>query len=487
MNPDVLVAGAGPTGLTLAIELARRDVPVRIVDAAERPLGGSKGDGLQPRTLEVFDDLGVLDAVFDAGRAVPDLHTYVDGVFTEVRRIAPWQEPTPDVPYPNGWMLGQARTEEILRGRLSDLGVTVEPATAVTGFVQDDDDGVTTSLSTGETVRSAYLVGADGGRSTVRKTLGIPFDGTTDESIRALVADVRADALDHSVGHWFHSSADPAGGVGLTPLAGGRHFQLVTPPVDDATDAPTLDALQTALDATGADVRLTELAWSTLWRVNVRLARHFRKGRVFLAGDSAHVHPPTGGQGLNTGVQDAYNLGWKLAEGSVALLDTYETERRAVAQDVLGLSTRLLRKHVDGAADAHERGTETRQLGISYRTKNDSAGGICAGDRAPDAPLRDPEGRLVRLFDLFRGPHPTTLVFGDGPLPDGAHVHRIGRAASTEDTGLGGLVDVDGHAFATYGAGNGMRVEIRPDGYIAAVTRPEPMGAPAPAAQTTTR
>jgi hypothetical protein len=191
----------------------------------------------------------------------------------------------------------------------------------------------------------------------------------------------------------------------------------------------------------------------------VRLAERFRVGRVFLAGDAARVHPPTGGQGLNTGVQDAYNLGWKLADGSSALLDTYETERRAVAEAVLGLSTRIMKKYEDGAADAHERPAEARQLGLSYRTE--PGGGLAAGDRAPDAPLRTADGKAIRLFDVFRGPRATTLGFG---VAAGQAIRRPDGPAIPD-----ALVDVEGHAFAAYGATPGTVVEIRPDGYVAAV------------------
>lgn len=418
MSPQVLVAGAGPTGLTLALDLARRGVPVRLVDRATEFFAGSRGDGIQPRTLEVFDDLGVLDRVLSEGRPSPVMRAWFAGEFVGERRMSEPVEPTPDVPHPNPWVLGQSRTEAILRDRLAEFGVRPELGTAVTAFTRDGD-GVTVTLTRGgtsETVRVAYLVGADGGASTVRKQLGIAFEGSTDESIRMLLGDVRADALDHDFGYWF--AADPTrpmDGIVLTPLPGGRHFQFAAPL--DADTEPTLEVLQHRLDrhAARTDVTLSELTWITVWRPNIRLAARFCDGRVLLAGDAAHVHPPTGGQGLNTGVQDAYNLGWKLAaalHGDPAPLDTYEPERRAVAARILGLSTELLNKVVDGDADALDRGPETHQLGITYRSPADT-GALVAGDRAPDAPLVDDQGHRVRLFDLFRGPHATLLIFGD--------------------------------------------------------------------------
>lgn len=498
MSEQVIIAGAGPTGLTLAIDLARRGVDVRIVDRADSPFRGSRGDGIQPRTLEVFDDLGVIAAVLAAGRELPVMRAYFAGTFAGERRMAEPVEPTPDVPYPNVWVLGQSDTEAILRARLAELGVTVEFGTALVDFTQDGT-GVTVTLhrdGTPETVRASYLVGADGGASTVRKRLGITFDGSTDDSIRMLLGDVRADALDHEYGYWFAAAADqPMNGFALSPLPGGQHFQFAAPlSVSDPTTPPDLATLQALADRHTAGLNLRDLSWITVWRPNIRLAERFRDGRVLLAGDAAHVHPPTGGQGLNTGVQDAYNLGWKLAaalDGDSAPLDTYEPERRTVAARVLGLSTELLDQLVDGDENAMRRGPETRQLGITYRSPTEN-GPLVAGDRAPDAPLHDRTGRPIRLFDLFRGPHATLLRFAPtsgtaasvssidspttrSPIDDsGVHtveIRRVGAATvPSSDTDLPTsttLVDTDGHAFTAYAATGGTDILIRPDGHLA--------------------
>ncbi|MGW4093044.1 FAD-dependent monooxygenase [Nocardia sp. NPDC004750] len=467
----VLVAGAGPTGLTLALDLARRDIPVRIVDKAPTFFAGSRGDGIQPRTLEVFDDLGLLDAVLAAGMPTPVMRVHLGGEFVTERRMSEPVEPTPAVPYPNLWVLGQSRTEAILRERLAEFGVHVELGTALTGFTQDDD-GVVVTLEhdgTPETVRAAYLIGADGGKSTVRKTLGIPFEGSTDESLRMLLGDVRADALDHEFGYWFAAADEPMRGIALSPLPGGRQFQFAAPSTGDAE--PSLELLQEYVDRYCGrdDVTLTDLTWVTVWRPNIRLAQRFRDGRVFLAGDAAHAHPPTGGQGMNTGIQDAYNLGWKLAAalaGDDTLLDSYETERRTVAAKVLGLSSELLDKLVDGDEDAMERGAETQQLDISYRDPAER-GWFAVGDRAPDAPVKDQHGRPVRLFDLFRGPHATVLSFG-AQAEAGPHAYAVVRPGAQVDGPH--VVDVDGHAHAAYAAAEGTRVFVRPDGYVGALS-----------------
>lgn len=477
MSPRVLIAGAGPTGLTLAIDLARRGVGVRLIDRAAEYFAGSRGDGIQPRTLEVFDDLGVLDAILAAGAPPAPMRVYLDGQYVTERRMVEPRDPTPAVPYPNPWVLGQSDTEAILRARLAELGVHVELSTALTGFTQDDS-GVTAVLAGpggAETVRAEYLVGADGGRSTVRKTLGIAFEGSTDESLRMLLGDVRADALDHDYGYWFATADAPMRGIALSPLPGGRLFQFVAPLAEDTE--PTRAVLQGYVDRlTGrTDLEIDEPAWSTVWRPNVRLAQRFRDGRVFLAGDAAHVHPPTGGQGMNTGIQDAYNLGWKLAaaltgaapaEDTDALLTGYETERRAVAARVLGISSRLLDKHTAGDDDAMRRGAETQQLDISYRDPG-AAGALVAGDRAPDAPLRRADGTALRLFDLFRGPHATLLAFGTAAAPETEGVQGYSIAPPEATPADGELVAVGGHAFEGYAARPGTRVLVRPDGYLA--------------------
>ncbi|GAA4835411.1 FAD-dependent monooxygenase [Saccharopolyspora rosea] len=482
---DVLIVGAGPTGLTLACELAVRGVRLRIVDRARTFFGGSRADGIQPRTMEVFADIGILDPILASGDLGPTLRAYRgDEVVWEGRMSEP-TEPTPSVPHPNLWFVPQFRTEEILRDRLAALGVHVEPGVELTDFTQDAD-GVTAALSadgTERTVRTRYLVGADGGRSTVRKRLGIPFPGETDETTTMLFADARVDGISREHGRiWQLGDSD----VSAVPLAGTELFVLVARP--PSGDVPIREHLQQQVtEASGRDdVLVREVTWHTTWRANTRLAERLRDGRVFLAGDAGHVHPPTGGQGMNTGIQDAYNLGWKLAAALAgapgALLDSYEPERLAAARNALDISTALLDKHRRGDDDAHVRGPEVHGLALNYRggplSRDDRTepGALRAGDRAPDAPATV-DGRPIRLFDLFRGPHWTLLAFGAEHADAVAaldaefgHAHTVVRPDDPADERS--VVDVDGHVRSGYDAEDGTLVLVRPDGYLGLVTTP---------------
>ncbi|MFG2074930.1 FAD-dependent monooxygenase [Nonomuraea maritima] len=481
---DVLIVGAGPTGLTLACELAARGVAFLIVDRATRFFGGSRADGIQPRTMEVFADLGVIDPILASGGLDLLLRAYRGDQVVWEGQMAEPVEPTPSVPYPNTWFVPQFRTEEILRERLSELGGRVETATELTGFTQDAD-GVTAVLSSG-TVRARYLVGADGGRSTVRKRLGVAFPGETDESTTMLFADAHVDGVDRSHGRIWQAGDD---GVMLAPLAGSDLFVVTARPPEDE-DEPIRDYLRRKMiEASGrSEIRVREVTWHTTWRANSRLAERFMVGRVLLAGDAGHVHPPTGGQGMNTGIQDGYNLGWKLAAtlagAPASLLDSYEPERMAAARAALELSTRLLDKHRCGDDDAHVRGPEVHQLALNYRegplSRDERAapGPVTAGDRAPDAPATAADGRPIRLFDLLRGPHWTLLAFGAAHAPAVAAMNATyGPAlrahtvtAPGEPVGDDTVLDTAGHLRTGYGAGDGTWVLIRPDGYIGLIT-----------------
>jgi len=340
------------------------------------------------------------------------------------------------------------------------------------GFTQDED-GVMARLAmkAGEkTIRVRWLVGADGGRSFVRRALDIGFPGKT-LGVRAIVADVTLSGLPRDVWHRF-GEGDMQRQISACPLAGTNLFQLQGAiPLESEVDL-TAEGLSALLrERTGRDnLTVHTVSWASAFHMNARLADRYSVGRVFLVGDAAHSHPPTGGQGLNTSVQDAYNLGWKL--GAVlrgapsTLLDTYEEERRPVAQAMLGLATGLLAAMTRGEM---RRGRDVHQLDIGYPGSSlafeapKRSRVLLAGDRAPDARLRGAAGQLHRLFDLFKGPHWTLLVYdGDAPTArPGLRVHTIGEH--------GELVDEAGQFRAAYGVAAGDRVLVRPDGYVGAI------------------
>jgi 2-polyprenyl-6-methoxyphenol hydroxylase-like FAD-dependent oxidoreductase len=474
----VLIVGAGPTGLTLACELARYGVPFRLVEAAPGPQPGSRGKGLQPRTLEVFGDLGIVDRVIANGRmAMPTRVVGRDGQVTAGGAVP---ADRPDVPYPASLITPEWRIEEALRLRLSELGGAVEFGTTFDGFVQADD-GVSARLvrdGAAETVAARWLVGCDGGHSRVRKEAGIAFEGETREEVRMIVADVAADGLDRQAWQiWQHEE----GMVSLCPLPSTRGFQYqagIAPGQDTELSLANMQAILQRRSGRD-DIRLRDLAWSSLWRANIRLADRYRDRAVFLAGDSAHIHSPAGGQGMNTGIQDAYNLGWKLAavhDGApAALLDSYEAERRPVAIGVLALSNARLKQAIEDKAIPMQRDAGTMQLGITYRGSvlacDDRAASarIRAGDRAPDATGMITVAGTRRLFDLIGGGRFTLLRFGNTAiegLPSGVrHLQVV-----AQPTGADEIADSLGHLARAYDATGTSLVLIRPDGYIAVIS-----------------
>ena len=270
--------------------------------------------------------------------------------------------------------------------------------------------------------------------------------------------------------------------MSLCPLAGTEMFQLQAPiPLEGEIDLSAEGLSTMVADRTGrGDVRIRSVSWASAYNMNARLADRYRVGRAFLIGDAAHIHPPTGGQGLNTSIQDAYNLGWKLgavlAGAPDALLDSYEEERRPIAAGMLGLTTKLLDAAKRGEM---RRGREVHQLDLGYLESSLALGrperraGLLAGDRAPDAPIRGAAGQSTRLFELFKGPHWTLLGYDverDAVPPrSGLHIHTVGSS--------GDIVDESGYLRDAYVPASGVWVLVRPDGYIGAIVSSAETGA----------
>ncbi|GAA2741298.1 FAD-dependent monooxygenase [Kitasatospora cinereorecta] len=468
-HTEVLIVGAGPTGLTLACDLARRGVRAVLVERSSALFPGSRGKGLQPRSLEVLEDLGVLDRILAAGSPYPEMMNWHGGERLGTWQLAAPRPARPGVPHPEMWLVPQWRTQEILYERLLELGGAVRFDTALVALEQDADR-VSATLESADgplTVAADYLVAADGGRSAVRRAVGVTMIGGAVDPLPSLVADLRVTGLDRDNWHvWPKAAGGPAM---LCPLPGTDDFQFFARFEEGEPDTGTAAvraavAARTHLPAEA----VTEVRWASDFRPRAALAERFREGRVFLAGDAAHIHSPAGGQGLNTGLQDAYNLGWKLDRvlrhgAPEELLDSYQAERLPIAADVLEISTALHRGAFaadPGSGPASEpgrlvrRGEDTDQLAVGYRGGPltaerrgglDDAAPLRAGDRAPDAEL--PGGG--RLFEVLAGPHFTLVAGGCEPPAVPAGVRSVRLDAEVYGRGL---------------------FLVRPDGYVGLAT-----------------
>jgi 2-polyprenyl-6-methoxyphenol hydroxylase-like FAD-dependent oxidoreductase len=338
---DVLIVGAGPAGLAAAIALADAGVDFVLVDSQAEGANTSRACVVHARTLEVLAELGVTERLKEQGVVVPRF-TVRDGA--SVLATVPFGGlPTA---YPYTLMVPQDRTEAVLLARLREAGSDVHRPYAVTA-VAGDDTGVTVTVSGGGTVRARYVIGADGMHSTVREQAGIAFTGASyAESF--VLADVRMNwplARDEVSLH-----LSPEGVTVVAPLPGAADRYRVVATVADAPERPGIADIQSIVDDRGPEgdrTRVTEVLWSSRFRVHHRVAEHYRAGRIFLAGDAAHVHSPAGGQGMNTGIQDAVALGHLLARVFAgepdAILDGYETTRRPVATGVVAFTDRMTR------------------------------------------------------------------------------------------------------------------------------------------------
>jgi 2-polyprenyl-6-methoxyphenol hydroxylase-like FAD-dependent oxidoreductase len=454
----VAIAGGGPTGMMLAAELTLAGTDVLIIERrASFKLESSRSRGLHSRTIEVLDQRGVVDRFLAEGKAM------------QVQAFAGIPLDISDFPtrHNYGMALLQSHFERILAGWLDELGVPILREREVTGFTQDDG-GVDVALSDGASLRAQYLVGCDGGRSAVRKAAGIEFAGW-DPTTRWIIAEVEMEEK---------PEFGLRGGGGIGPAENGRVGVTLIVPDLDLTDEPTLQDVRDALiRVDGKDYGVHSPHWISSFTDMTRQAVAYRSGRVLLAGDAAHVHAPIGGQGLNIGVQDAVNLGWKLAQvvngtSPVSLLDTYHAERHPVAARVLqntmaqravggndertvalrGILAEVLtmdqpRKHIAGMMSG---------LDIHYEL---GAGHPLLGRRMPDLDLVTASGPL-RVFALLHHARPVLLNLGE---PGGLDIKPWAERIELIDAKYSGVWDLPVLGAVTAPAA----VLIRPDGHVA--------------------
>jgi 2-polyprenyl-6-methoxyphenol hydroxylase-like FAD-dependent oxidoreductase len=460
---QVVIAGGGPTGLMLAAELALARVDVAVVERREdQELAGVRAGGLHARTIEVLDQRGVAERFLSRGKAM------------QVAGFALIALDISDFPTRHNYGLGltQNHIERVLADWVDELKVPIYRGREVTTFAQDDE-GVDVALSDGASLRTQYLVGCDGGRSSIRKTAGIDFPGW-DPSVSYLIAEAEM-------------AEEPVSGVrvgekginAVGKMEDGKRVRvvLIEPEVKQGAE-PTLDELRAALVAVyGTDFGVHNVTWLSRFSDTARQAAAYRNRRVLLAGDAAHVHAPTGGQGLNIGVQDAVNLGWKLAQvvhGSSAesLLDTYHAERHPVAARVLKITMAqiALMRGDDRTKALHERMTELLKMDEPRKRYGAMMSGLdvhydlgsghpLLGRRMPDLDVSTERGER-RVFTLLHAARPLLLNLGD---PDSLDIAPWADRVRWVNAGYSGAWELPALGVVTAPSA----VLVRPDGYVA--------------------
>ena len=522
-NSPILIAGAGTTGLAMACELARHGAPVRIIDKQSGINPHCRACSVHARTLEIFYDFGIVDEILAQGHKVLGMSQYADGV-----RFMRSGGDEVDSPFPHTVNLEQCKTESVLERLLRTYDIEVERETELMAISARPDAVVATirrADSSEEVVETPWLVGCDGAHSRVRHLNHIHFPGKEDLHQYCLADVLMESTLARDE---IHTYMGDRGLLFFFPLPERRWLVAADLPTqhDAVKEQPTLDDVRAIASERGpAGISFSDPRWLAYFRINYRAARHYRHERIFLAGDAVHIHSPMGGQGMNTGIQDAYNLAWKLAlvhrgRAPAGLLDSYEKERRPVAEDVL-TTTRMLTDRFEAFSNlsseqrqrlyinmvvppevAKRMARHLEQLDLNYTKspichqhegshfgKKRFTAGPRPGEEAPDARPLLHDNRSTTLFELMRGPKHTLLLF-PGADHEAKSWHRLAELAQSIESGLDDVINIyfvavdagsvpsdpqfRGHVILDperplhyrYGAETECMYLIRPDGYV---------------------
>jgi 2-polyprenyl-6-methoxyphenol hydroxylase-like FAD-dependent oxidoreductase len=497
-NPDVIVVGAGPVGLVAGCELARHGVTVRVIDKLTQPTDQSRAIALHARSLDMFDRMGIVDELLDTGIKAIAMQLYAGG-----RKLFRVPLGEVDSAFPFTLNTAQTETERVLGERLQSLGVTVERGVELVAL-SEDDDGVHLTLQKGgstERVSASWVIGADGARSTARKLVGTKLAGSF-VGERFLLGDVDAEhSLDLDSMHTFFA---PDGPVIVLPMCDGRMRFLAE--VHDAPDTPlnmhpTTDELQEIVDRRIGGIRVLRSHWLTSFEIHHARVPAYRWGRVFLAGDAAHIHSPAGGQGMNTGMQDVFNLAWKLAtvingDAGATLLDSYEAERAPVADSVIAFTNRLTKAGTLSGVPRRIRDVVLRMLSripaarrvmaetaeevnVAYKDSPIAVGRrpkhakVVAGQHVPHATDEAVQKQLRAAWGPQTFDHVVMTVAAGQVAPAAGGPGQVQVLVSAGDAPVAGynavVADPKGVVAQRFGLKNGGRVVIRPDGYIGAI------------------
>ena len=443
-----MIIGAGPTGLSLATQLTRYGIDFMIVEKKGSLSETSKALSVHARTMEIYDEIGLADAAVEAGQVCGLLHMLVDGKTIGQVNLEKMGEGKS--PYPYMLILEQSKNEKILHDYLTQAGESVHWNTEMIDFAETES-GVSVQLQqsdgTEKTIDCQYLVSCEGASSMARKKLGIPFEGGTYESYN-FVADVEIETWNLEDYTSLYVCLSKSTFAAFFPMAGEHRYRIagiVGEELEKAEEDITFDDLkESVIRKSGLEATVSDAHWFSVYRAHHRRAATFREGRILLAGDSGHVHSPAGGQGMNTGIQDAYNLAWKLAYvikgyARETLLETYNEERVKNAEDLLNNTDKMFAVEAGGGMAAWARTTILplvgkylfdwsffreklfnilSQTGISYEDQSlgesDVRGlSVKAGDRMPYFMMQDEQGQEKSIYDHLKYPRFRLLVFSD--------------------------------------------------------------------------